>query len=546
MKQFKSKFKSVVILLFFSIFFTQNVFSASTEVQNGQAIAGLSASSGNWLRYKINVPNDATNLVMKINGNNGDADIYTKFGSEPSRYSWDCRPYDYGSNESCTVASPQTGYYYIGIRAYNSFSGLTFRASFETGGGNPNPGDETFGVSAVNDNLNNNDLYLMSDGLTGLGYSRSVLDLDATSSELINYLGQTLTTFYHTGHGFDGGISTSNGSITYNDVTLNVENTIIATCLTLKDTSWKNKFGSTAKTMSGYTKVSYDGTDDTVVNKMINSLTNGKTYPVAWYDANIAVSNVSDRWCVYSKEGSSIVEYSARTGNIPRSGGESFLDLDSASRLKVIKGLVIDSGSKIHKYLKITPGSLINREIVELTSFSDLVPSSLTKDEAIEKAKKYLVEAGEDSPNLVVDKVYPVGSDMGGSTYKNLGWVVRFIKSSKDGIEIRGNGTEAFKSLMLTGKGEIASFTMNWWDDSVMVAGRALALKSPMEVLKNAAEAIASHIKSNSIIKIVGVKPVYGIKKLESGGFEMVPSYGFKALDGGIIVVDAVSGEYLK
>jgi len=102
---------------------------------NGVPVSNLSAAKGVWKHYKIDVPSGASNLVMKITGGSGDADLYTRFGSQPTSSTYDCRPYRNGNEETCTVASPQVGTYYLSIYAYAAYSGLTIQASFSTGGG---------------------------------------------------------------------------------------------------------------------------------------------------------------------------------------------------------------------------------------------------------------------------------------------------------------------------------------------------------------------------------------------------------------------------
>src|SRR6185312_9015284 len=49
--------------------------------------------------------------------------------------SYDCRPYKSGNSESCSVASPAAGKYYIKVHGYSSYSGVTVKASYSTGGG---------------------------------------------------------------------------------------------------------------------------------------------------------------------------------------------------------------------------------------------------------------------------------------------------------------------------------------------------------------------------------------------------------------------------
>ncbi|MGY3039654.1 Zn-dependent metalloprotease [Rhodanobacter sp. TND4EL1] len=108
---------------------------STTELQNNVGVSGVSGSAGGDNDYFITVPAGASNLVMSISGGSGDADLYTKAGSAPTTSSYDCRPYKAGNSESCTVASPAAGKYYIKVHGYSSYSGITVKASYTTGGG---------------------------------------------------------------------------------------------------------------------------------------------------------------------------------------------------------------------------------------------------------------------------------------------------------------------------------------------------------------------------------------------------------------------------
>ncbi|MBB6094729.1 serine protease [Povalibacter uvarum] len=105
-----------------------------SELQNGVAVSNLSGGTGAELRYTMNVPAGATNLQFQISGGTGDADLYVRFGSAPTTSTYDCRPYLGGNSETCTIAAPQTGTYHVMVRGYSSFSGLTLRGSYSTGG----------------------------------------------------------------------------------------------------------------------------------------------------------------------------------------------------------------------------------------------------------------------------------------------------------------------------------------------------------------------------------------------------------------------------
>jgi Zn-dependent metalloprotease len=106
-----------------------------TELQNNVAVTGVGAATGADNDYFVTVPVGASNLVMSISGGTGDADLYTKAGSAPTTSSYDCRPYKTGNAESCTVAAPVAGKYYVKVHAYAAYSGVTVKASYSAGGG---------------------------------------------------------------------------------------------------------------------------------------------------------------------------------------------------------------------------------------------------------------------------------------------------------------------------------------------------------------------------------------------------------------------------
>ncbi|MCP4044053.1 MAG: peptidase, partial [Gammaproteobacteria bacterium] len=105
--------------------------SGDDTLTNGQTVSNLSAASGEWVHYKIDVPQGASNLTVQISGGSGDADLYTRFNAAPTTSNYDCRPYQNGNNETCNESSPSAGTWYIGLRAYNAFSGVSLTAEFD-------------------------------------------------------------------------------------------------------------------------------------------------------------------------------------------------------------------------------------------------------------------------------------------------------------------------------------------------------------------------------------------------------------------------------
>ncbi|MDF2482674.1 MAG: peptidase [Stenotrophomonas indicatrix] len=101
-----------------------------TVLQNNVPVTGLGAASGASLSYTVNVPAGSTQLRVAISGGSGDADLYLRQGSAPTDTVYTCRPYLSGNNETCTVNSPTAGTWYVRLKAYSTFSGVTVNAQY--------------------------------------------------------------------------------------------------------------------------------------------------------------------------------------------------------------------------------------------------------------------------------------------------------------------------------------------------------------------------------------------------------------------------------
>ena len=103
---------------------------------NGVAKTGLSGSTGNEQFFTLEVPAGATDLSFVMSGGSGDADLYVRFGSQPTTSTYDCRPYLNGNAETCNITNVQAGTYHVMIRAYTTYSGVSLTGSYtEPGSG---------------------------------------------------------------------------------------------------------------------------------------------------------------------------------------------------------------------------------------------------------------------------------------------------------------------------------------------------------------------------------------------------------------------------
>ena len=99
-------------------------------LQNGVAVTNLTAAKGGKLNSTDEVTTGKSKLVIASSGGSGDADLYVKFGSEPTSNSYDCRPYKSGNAETCTPNAPKAGTWHVQLSGFGAFSGVSLKASY--------------------------------------------------------------------------------------------------------------------------------------------------------------------------------------------------------------------------------------------------------------------------------------------------------------------------------------------------------------------------------------------------------------------------------
>jgi endonuclease I/fibronectin type 3 domain-containing protein len=149
--------------------------SAGNVLSNGVAVTGLSAATNSSVEYSMVVPTGASQLSFSIGGGTGDADIYVRFGNAPTTSVYDCRPYVGGNAEVCDISTAQAGTYYIIIRAYSDFNGVSLIGSYSSGSNT----SEVFS-SSTNVNIPDN----VSTGITS---SINVNRTGASNNIIISY-----------------------------------------------------------------------------------------------------------------------------------------------------------------------------------------------------------------------------------------------------------------------------------------------------------------------------------------------------------------------
>ena len=425
--------------------------------------------------------------------------------------------------------------------------GAAFDDSADCGGGGG--GGNTFGVTAVRDDLDNADLDIMAQGLQGLGYDMQVRDTNVSSGTLASYFGQNLTTLYHTGHGFEQGIATSDGVLALGDINLGVQNAIIATCLALYY-SWESAFGGNTESVLGYTKVSFDFIDDQVVRLFLQGLGSGSSYLQAWYMANVGIGELSDRWAAYVREGG-IAEYSARSGRSPSASAEhgrlaTLVPAGRTGRLWVSESLLVDT----EVFAAPTP-VLISREGAANPleqgfvngGWSALAPSRMTRDRAEELARGYAARRlGSFPDDAELERISPIISRTAGSDEVVIGYTVRFARRV-EGLPVRGNGVTDHLA-MLVGPGGVLAWSRSWPEINSEVGLATPTFLTVGEALSLAADEISRAAKGEVVL--LSARTVWGAPGFTDSLGDLVPAYELEGADGTTVVIDALTGRVVR
>lgn len=111
--------------------------NSANALTNGTAVTVEGATNSTKV-FTLQVPANATNLKFNLTGGTGDADLYVKFGSAPttSTGGYDCRSWESGNTEQCSISSAQQGTYYVMVHGYEAYANANLTGSFSVSSGN--------------------------------------------------------------------------------------------------------------------------------------------------------------------------------------------------------------------------------------------------------------------------------------------------------------------------------------------------------------------------------------------------------------------------
>jgi len=404
--------------------------------------------------------------------------------------------------------------------------------------------DRAFMVTSVKDNLNTKDASLFIELFSDLGYVFMKWDQNTMPSEFVEYTKYPIDTLYHTGHGYYGEIDLAGGSVDSYDINVYARNTIFATCLTLSDTAWTYSMKGMSETLMGYTKTSYDGVDNKVVEEYAKHIDEGYSSLASWFLSNSTFLAVRDRWIVYYRDEDEVVEYSARNnGDLSTSTNDSNFEqlsdqvyINSALTNKVVEYANIFPAPPLYsrsERFENHSSQLINYEFNK--NIPNLKPIGLTIKEAL---KLFYKEMGNFGSEFGKPEVFHVlKRETPGDAKTTIAYFIS-VPRVVNGKRIRGNGVYDHINFMITESGTQV-LSMFWADLKEDYENSYIIVKPTEEVLRQASNSILPLIKGNKLY-IVSTEQVYGYS-----GNALVPAYEVVLNDGLRLVIDAVSGKIL-
>lgn len=106
------------------------VTSGSGATSTAPSYSNLSGATSSMAYFTYDIPAGVDGATFQLTGGTGDADLYVKFGADPTLSDSICSSGNYGNEESCPITSPAPGVWHVMIYGYNAYSGVTLSLTY--------------------------------------------------------------------------------------------------------------------------------------------------------------------------------------------------------------------------------------------------------------------------------------------------------------------------------------------------------------------------------------------------------------------------------
>lgn len=405
--------------------------------------------------------------------------------------------------------------------------------------------DKTLYTTCVQDTLDNEDRVIFVEKMTALGYEEIGNNTDVTRDELKALIEDEETfCLYHTGRGMEGGVATSTSLLVIQDLeVVNVGNLIVSAGLTMVPTMWMNKMSGSTQNVLGYTDDFVFGFDSDVARLFGNALSQGDSYILAWYRANDSQSSADDRWLGYVRESAGVVEYSARSGNVPSKTLLSNLHF-VGERVWVTEHLLSDARTfasafeqlTFNDYRVVSPGQVQHRYF-RRNDEPFLAQTTISREKAVKLANAWLSQTLPE--DAILAEATPIDGSINGAARVTIAYSVRYIRQLDD-LPLLTNGL-AYYYGVLVNDNVVAASAQHWPVIKIQPTWRPDLTSSLLSVKRAISFAIdAIDNLSKQPATLVDVTAAYGVKQ-----GHLVPAYALIEASGTPFIVDASTGELL-
>ena len=95
----------------------------------GKPKSGLRGAAGSEKHYLFTLNANKPNVSFILSGGSGDADMYIRYGARATDLDYDYRPFSPNNNEQVDLENPSLGQYYVMIRGYISYNGVSLKVT---------------------------------------------------------------------------------------------------------------------------------------------------------------------------------------------------------------------------------------------------------------------------------------------------------------------------------------------------------------------------------------------------------------------------------
>jgi len=99
-----------------------------TDLTNGVPAHHLAGSLNSVHLFKVDVPEGGKSLTVSTEGGTGKTELLLKFGSPPTAIDFDRKSHEKGKRASIEMKQPTAGEWFVGVRGWSHFSGVSASA----------------------------------------------------------------------------------------------------------------------------------------------------------------------------------------------------------------------------------------------------------------------------------------------------------------------------------------------------------------------------------------------------------------------------------